>query len=141
MQISCDDFFHGKSVIEDYSYWSLSFKEALELQLDSQQIQWLESKHAIRKLEKRFVLRGDLAVRGEPLMDNLTAKQVLIVGAFLLNALSDEYREKQDLNSLNSAVRLTDYLLSFPLEHFKNMSPLKSVLCELLISLEALSNE
>ncbi|NDV89872.1 hypothetical protein GTH32_01510 [Alteromonas sp. 345S023] len=118
-----------------------STREALEQHLNARQIQWVLGARAIRRLEKRFVLRSDLAVKEEPLMGNLAADQSITVGTFLLDALNREYTKNRDLNSLNTAVRLTDYLLSFPIEHITNITPLKTVLGDLLNILEALSNE
>lgn len=130
-----------KSVMQKIEGDDYSIRAALELYLSAQQMQWVLSEQAIRRLKKRFVLRSDLAVKGEPLMINLTADQAIVVGTFLLEVLNSECEKNQDLNSFNSAVRLTDYLLSFSIVHIRNKAPLKRVLGDLLNILEALSNE
>lgn len=118
-----------------------SIEDALSNTLSREQKKWVLGEYSVRKLEKRFVLRGNLAVKDEPLMHNLTDCQILAVGTFLLEAMNKEFKEVKDLNSLNSAVRLTDYLLSFPLEHIKHSAPLKTALENLLNNLETLNNE
>lgn len=130
-----------ESVMHQISGTAHSITDALEQHLNAQQTQWVLSAHAIRKLEKRFVLRSDLAVKGEPLMGNLTADQVLTVGTYLLQALKSEFRKNRDFNSLNTAVRLSDYLLSFPFKHIKDKTPLKTEVGDLLSILETLSDE
>lgn len=118
-----------------------SIEEALANTLRTEQKEWLLGEHSVRKLEKRFVLRGNLAVKGEPLMSTLTNCQILAIGTYLLEAMNEEFKEARDLNSLNTAVRLTDYLLSFPIENIKRSAPLKTALENLLNNLETLNNE
>lgn len=118
---------------------SQSVKDELSNTLSDQQKAWVLGEHSIRKLEKRFVLRGNLAVKNEPLMSNLTDCQIIAVGTYLLAAMNEEFKEKRDLNSLNTAVRLTDYLLSFPVEQIKSHTPMKVVLNNLLNNLETLN--
>jgi len=130
-----------KGVMQKIEGDNCSIRNALEQHLSAQQIHWLLGEQATRRLEKRFVLRGDLAVKGEPLMGNLAADQTIVVGTFLLEVLNSEYEKNQDLNSLNSAVRLADYLLSYPIAHITNKAPLRKVLDDLLNILEALSDE
>ena len=74
-------------------------------------------------------------------MSNLTNCQILAIGTYLLEAMNEEFKEARDLNSLNTAVRLTDYLLSLPVEHIQRSAPLKSALDNLLNNLEILNNE
>jgi len=118
-----------------------SIGDALGNTLGKEQKKWVLGEHSVRKLEKRFVLRGNLAVKDEPLMNNLTNCQILAVGTYLLEAMNEEFKEVRDLNSLNTAVRLTDYLLSFPVEDIKRSAPLKTALDNLLNNLEILNNE
>ena len=118
-----------------------SIEDALANTLRTEQKEWVLGEHSVRKLEKRFVLRGNLAVKDEPLMSNLTNCQILAIGTYLLEAMNDEFKETRDLNSLNTAVRITDYLLSFPVEHIQRSAPLKNALDNLLNNLEILNDE
>lgn len=131
---------HIETILTNISADFQPIGKVIEATLSPQQVTWLMGKHSIRKLEKRFILRGDLAVKNEPLMSDLTELQTVVVGTYLLEALNNEYSENNDLNSLNTAVRLTDYILSFSHDNIIEVTPLRKTLSNLLVNLEALAD-
>jgi hypothetical protein len=103
---------------------------------------WLAATPHIRALEKRFIIRQDLYVRSQPLIAQLTAPQLLWVAILLLEHLTAEYQQQQDLNSLNSALRLTDHLLqTSPIELLIQMPKLAVLVRTQLEILEHLLHE
>jgi len=64
-----------------------------------------------RKMEKRFILQGKVRLEKEPALQGLTDAQWLELTVMLARYLLNEFEEKSDWNSLNSAVRLSEFLL------------------------------
>jgi len=68
----------------------------------------------LRKIEKRFAIAGDIAAKTLPELHNLAPEQQLNAMTLAAIALQQEYEQQRDLNSLNSAIKMTDkicYLL------------------------------
>lgn len=59
------------------------------------------------KIEKRFIIHGDFNQQDESL---LTEQQRRYIPFLLLNFLLKQFQQKEDYNSLNSAVRIVDHL-------------------------------
>jgi hypothetical protein len=64
-----------------------------------------------RRMEKRFILHGKVRLEKESTLHGLSDLQWLEITIMLAHYLLDEFEEKSDWNSLNSAVRLSEYLL------------------------------
>lgn len=64
-----------------------------------------------RKMEKRFILHGQVRLEKEPTLHALSDLQWLELTVMLAHYLLDEFEGKSDWNSLNSAVRLSEFLL------------------------------
>ena len=62
----------------------------------------------LRKIEKRFVIANDIAAKTLPQLHQLNNQQQLWVKVQVAQALLEEFNQRADVNSLNSAVRLTD---------------------------------
>lgn len=62
----------------------------------------------LRKIEKRFVINSDIAAKALPQLHRLDNMQQLWVKVQVAQALLTEFNQRTDINSLNSAVRLTD---------------------------------
>lgn len=68
----------------------------------------------LRKIEKRFAIAGDIAAKTLPELHDLAPEQQLNAMTLAAIALQQEYEQRRDLNSLNSAIKMTDkicYLL------------------------------
>lgn len=63
-----------------------------------------------RRFEKRFLIKGDFVLKSLPLSEELTPLQRLILLIFLAERLSQHAAENNDLNSVNSLIRLLDFL-------------------------------
>lgn len=65
-----------------------------------------------RKMEKRFILYGKVRLEKDTSLLHLNDQQWLDMTVELARYLLDEYQYKTDWNSLNTAVRLSEYLLN-----------------------------
>lgn len=64
-----------------------------------------------RKMEKRFILHGKVRLEKESTLQGFSDLQWLELTVMLAHYLLDEFEDKSDWNSLNSAVRLSEFLL------------------------------
>ncbi|MFC4656923.1 hypothetical protein ACFO3I_18030 [Rheinheimera marina] len=97
-------------------------------ELPPQLLTWLKEPASIRALEKRFIIRQDLFVRNQPVIRSLSPVQLAFLTVLVIAKLTDEYSEAHDLNSLNSAIRLTDHLLKFPIDLLIQLPQLQAIL-------------
>lgn len=65
-----------------------------------------------RRFEKRFLMQGDFLLNTLPITHELTPLQHLILGVALLETVVAHAQAENDVNSLNTVIRLVDFLLS-----------------------------
>ncbi|GHG69374.1 hypothetical protein GCM10010919_19270 [Alishewanella longhuensis] len=110
VDVTLHNFFHQRQQCIDTLKTISPAKSALQIpgpvrellaQLDSNPI-------ILRKIEKRFVISGDIAAKTLPQLHQLDNLTQLWVKMQLALALLAEFEQRADLNSLNSALRVTD---------------------------------
>lgn len=78
----------------------------------------LNSKPGIlRKIEKRFVITSDISAKTLPQLHQLNDLEQLFVKLQLAKALLAEFEQQNDLNSLNSVLRVTDSICQYAFKH------------------------
>lgn len=65
-----------------------------------------------RRFEKRFLMQGDFLLNTLPITHELTPLQRLILGVALLETVVAHAQVEKDINSLNTVMRLVDFLLN-----------------------------
>lgn len=111
------------------------------VELPPELLRWLNEPANIRALEKRFIIREDLFVRHQPLIQSLSPLQLALLTVLVITELTNEYCELRDLNSLNSAIRLTDHLLQLPPELLTQLPQLQAVITKQFSIIEQIYHE
>ncbi len=101
------------SVISQYHCDRTALIQQLSARGDSEPLIILPelSRSIWRRMEKRFILHGKVRLEKEATLHGLSDFQWLELTVMLAHYLLNEFEEKSDWNSLNSAVRLSEFLL------------------------------
>lgn len=92
----------------------MRFQQAILFPLRDNDVLW-------RRFEKRFVMHGDFVLKSLPITSTLNELERLILAASLAEKLLQHSTAQDDLNSVNTLLRLVDFICLYWLETFEQL--------------------